>query len=177
MRRLAMPQPIRLPGALAMSARTTQAIDETRPGTETHALCYIDLDRFKTVNGTGGHAAGDALLKEISKIMALSCSKKDVPARLGGDEFGLILRNTSAAEARLVAERIVDAICEMEFRWESTIFPVGASVGIAEIGNAQSDSAAILHRADLACYSAKSSGRRCVHIYGVDDRDEGTYGG
>jgi len=163
-----------LPNRATFLARLAQVIDETRQGTATHALCYIDLDRFKTVNDTGGHAAGDALLKEISKIIALSCSKKDVPARLGGDEFGLILRNTSATEARLVAERIVDAICEMEFRWESMIFRIGASIGIAEIGNAQSDSAVILHRADLACYSAKSSGRRSVHIYGVDDRDEGT---
>ncbi len=162
-----------LPNRASFLARLAQAIDETRLGTGTHALCYIDLDRFKTVNDTGGHAAGDALLKEISKVIALSCSKKDVPARLGGDEFGLILRNTNAAEARSVAERIVDAICGMEFRWESMIFRVGASIGIAEISNGQSDSAVILHRADLACYSAKSSGRRCVHIHGIDDQDDG----
>jgi len=73
----------------------------------------------------------------------------------------------------LVAERIVDAICAMEFRWESTIFRVGASIGIGEISNAQPDSAVILHRADLACYSAKGSGRGCVHVYGVDDQNEG----
>ncbi len=162
-----------LPNRATFLARLTQAIDETRPGTGTHALCCIDLDRFKTVNDTGGHAAGDALLKEISKIIALSCSKKDVPARLGGDEFGLILRNTDIAEARAIAQRIVDAICGMEFRWESMIFRVGASIGIAEISNGQSDSAVILHRADLACYSAKSSGRRCVHVYGIDDQDQG----
>lgn len=161
-----------LPNRATFLAKLTQVIDETDHGSDTHALCYIDLDRFKTVNDTGGHAAGDALLKEISKIIALSCSKKDVPARLGGDEFGLILRNTSATEARAVANRIVDAVCEMEFRWESMIFRVGASIGIAEITNGQSDSAVILHRADLACYSAKSSGRRCVHIYGIDDQDE-----
>lgn len=161
-----------LPNRATFLARLAQVIDETGNGCDTHALCYIDLDRFKTVNDTGGHAAGDALLKEISKILALSCSKKDVPARLGGDEFGLILRNTSATEARVVAERIVDAICEMEFRWESMIFRVGASIGIAEISNDLSDSAVILHRADLACYSAKSSGRRCVHVYGVDDQDD-----
>jgi len=162
-----------LPNRATFLARLAQAIEETRSQTVTHALCYIDLDRFKTVNDTGGHAAGDALLKEVSKIIALSCSKKDVPARLGGDEFGLILRNTSAAEARLVAERIVDAICAMEFRWESTIFRVGASIGVGEISNAQPDSAVILHRADLACYSAKSSGRGCVHVYGLNDPKEG----
>lgn len=159
-----------LPNRATFLARLSQAVEETGAGR--HALCYIDLDRFKTVNDTGGHAAGDALLKEIAKIIALTCSKKDVPARLGGDEFGLILRNTSATEARAVAERIVDAICKMEFRWESMIFRVGASIGIAEISGGQSDGAVILHRADLACYSAKSSGRRCVHIYGLDDEDE-----
>jgi diguanylate cyclase (GGDEF)-like protein/PAS domain S-box-containing protein len=161
-----------LPNRATFLARLSQAVEETGAGAERHALCYIDLDRFKTVNDTGGHAAGDALLKEIAKIIALTCSKKDVPARLGGDEFGLILRNTSASEARSVAERIVDAVCKMEFRWESMIFRVGASIGIAEISDGQSDGAVILHRADLACYSAKSSGRRCVHVYGLDDEAE-----
>lgn len=160
-----------LPNRATFQAKLAQTIEETVPGSGPHALCYIDLDRFKTVNDTGGHAAGDALLKEIAKIIALSCSKKDVPARLGGDEFGLILRNVGAVEARAVATRIVDAVCAMEFRWESMIFRVGASVGITEIANDSSDSAVVLHRADLACYSAKSSGRRCVHVYGIDDRD------
>lgn len=160
-----------LPNRATFQAKLAQAIEETSHGGGPHALCYIDLDRFKTVNDTGGHAAGDALLKEIAKIIALSCSKKDVPARLGGDEFGLILRNAGVAEARAAAMRIVDEICAMEFRWESTIFRVGASIGITEIVNSCSDSAVALHRADLACYSAKSSGRRCVHVYGLDDRD------
>ncbi|WP_119389365.1 diguanylate cyclase domain-containing protein [Taklimakanibacter lacteus] len=164
-----------LPNRATFLARLSQVIEETGSGPDHHALCYIDLDRFKTVNDTGGHAAGDALLKEIAKIIALSCSKKDVPARLGGDEFGLILRNTSPEEARAVAERIVDAVCKMEFRWESMIFRVGASIGIAEISDRQSDGAVILHRADLACYSAKSSGRRCVHIYGLDDQSQSAH--
>ena len=160
-----------LPNRATFQAKLAQTIEETVKGSGPHSLCYIDLDRFKTVNDTGGHAAGDALLKEIAKIIALSCSKKDVPARLGGDEFGLILRNTGAEEARAIAMRIVDTVCAMEFRWESMIFRVGASVGVTEIANDSSDSAVVLHRADLACYSAKSSGRRCVHIYGLDDRD------
>lgn len=161
-----------LPNRATFQSKLAQTIEETARGSGPHALCYIDLDRFKTVNDTGGHAAGDALLKEIAKIIALSCSKKDVPARLGGDEFGLILRNTGPEAARATATRIVDAICAMEFRWESMIFRVGASVGIAAVTNDSSDSAVVLHRADLACYSAKSSGRRCVHIYGIDDRDD-----
>lgn len=162
-----------LPNRATFQAKLAQTIEEAGKGSGPHALCYIDLDRFKTVNDTGGHAAGDALLKEISKIIALSCSKKDVPARLGGDEFGLLLRNTDAKDARDTATRIVETICAMEFRWESMIFRVGASVGIAEIANASSDSAVVLHRADLACYSAKSSGRRCVHVYGADDGNDG----
>lgn len=161
-----------LPNRATFQSKLTQTIEETAHGAGPHSLCYIDLDRFKTVNDAGGHAAGDCLLKEIAKIIALSCSKKDVPARLGGDEFGLILRDTGPEAARATAIRIVDAICAMEFRWESMIFRVGASVGIAAVTDAFSDSAVILHRADLACYSAKSSGRRCVHIYGIEDRDD-----
>jgi len=161
-----------LPNRATFQSKLAQAIEETGNGSGPHSLCYIDLDRFKTVNDGGGHAAGDALLKEISKIIALSCSKKDVPARLGGDEFGLILRNADAAEARDTATRLVESISAMEFRWESMVFRVGASIGITEITNDTSDSAVVLHRADLACYSAKSLGRRCVHVYGVDDRDD-----
>lgn len=160
-----------LPNRNTFQSKLAQAIEETGAGAGPHSLCYIDLDHFKTVNDGGGHAAGDALLKEVSKIIALSCSKKDVPARLGGDEFGLILRNTDAAEARETATRLVESVSAMEFRWESMIFRVGASVGITEITNDTSDSAVVLHRADLACYSAKSGGRRCVHVYGVDDRE------
>lgn len=158
-----------LPNRATFQSRLAQAIVETDSGAGPHSLCYIDLDRFKTVNDGGGHAAGDALLKEVSKIIALSCSKKDVPARLGGDEFGLILRNTGAAEARDTATRLVQSISAMEFRWESTTFRVGASVGITEISSDTSDSAVVMHRADLACYSAKSYGRGCVHVYGLDD--------
>src|SRR5437868_10370087 len=132
-----------LPNRATFQSKLAQTIEETARGAGPHSLCYIDLDRFKTVNDTGGHAAGDALLKEVAKIIALSCSKKDVPARLGGDEFGLILRNTSAVEARGVAERIVDAICKMEFRWESMIFRVGASIGIVEIKDGQLDGAVV----------------------------------
>jgi diguanylate cyclase (GGDEF)-like protein/PAS domain S-box-containing protein len=161
-----------LPNRAAFLAGLERVIEEARKNSTTHALCYIDLDRFKAVNDTGGHAAGDALLKEIAKIIALCCSKKDIPARLGGDEFGLILRNTDLAEARAIASRLVDAICEMEFRWESMVFRVGASIGIAAVSNGMSDSTVILHRADLACYSAKSSGRRSVHVFGADDRDD-----
>ena len=161
-----------LPNRAAFMAGLERVIEEAGKNSTPHALCFIDLDRFKAVNDTGGHAAGDALLKEIAKIIELTCSKKDIPARLGGDEFGLILRNTDLEEAQDIANRLVDAISEMEFRWESMIFRVGASIGIAPINNAQSDSTVVLHRADLACYSAKSSGRRAVHVFRADDTDE-----
>ena len=75
-----------------------------------HQLLYIDLDRFKAVNDSGGHAAGDALLREIAGAIQSAVRANDVVARLGGDEFGVILRACPPSYARLVAQNIVDTI-------------------------------------------------------------------
>lgn len=156
-----------LPNRSAFIARVNDAITQVRQERRTHALCFIDLDYFKQVNDRAGHAAGDALLKETAKIIALNCSKKDVPARLGGDEFALLIRDCELAEAQATAERIIAAISRMEFRWELDLFRIGASIGATMIAEGAPELSEILHQADKACYAAKEQGRNRVCVYGL----------
>jgi diguanylate cyclase len=153
-----------LPNRAVFMVRLQNALDEAREEDRTHALCFIDLDRFKLVNDRGGHAAGDALLTHVAKIIGLSCSSKDVPARLGGDEFALLIRDCTASEAEAMANAIVLAISNIEFRWETKLFRIGASIGATMISRTSTGLADILNEADMACYNAKNSGRGQVCI-------------
>lgn len=89
-----------------------QTVQETH---QHHALVFIDLDRFKAVNDTAGHAAGDALLRELSSLMLTMLRSSDVLARLGGDEFGLLLPDCNVESARYIAGRLIDAINNYHF--------------------------------------------------------------
>jgi len=168
-----------LPNRATLMIKLQSAINEAKEEGRTHALCFIDLDRFKMVNDRGGHAAGDALLCHIAKLIALSCTSKDVPARLGGDEFALLIRDCSAEEAEAAANAIVQAVGSMEFRWETQLFRVGASIGATMVTRASASLAEVLDEADRACYSAKNSGRGQVRIRKPKDidtpRDAGLY--
>lgn len=108
-----------LPNRGAFIEKLAVALSEARDEGRVHALCFIDLDRFKPVNDRAGHAAGDALLSHVAKILALSCSSKDVPARLGGDEFAVLVRDCTVDEAERTANDIVQSISSIEFRWEA----------------------------------------------------------
>jgi diguanylate cyclase (GGDEF)-like protein/PAS domain S-box-containing protein len=148
-----------LPNRGAFIEKLAIAHAETREEGRAHALCFIDLDRFKLVNDRAGHAAGDALLSHVAKILALSCSSKDVPARLGGDEFAVLIRDCTAEDVERTANDIVHAIGNIEFRWDAQLFRIGASVGATMITEASPCLEDILNEADQACYNAKNSGR------------------
>ena len=135
-----------------------QAIAEGR----SHALCYLDLDRFKAVNDQSGHGAGDALLKQVATIIRKTCRQHDFAARIGGDEFVVLLTDCSTEAAQRVGTKIVEAIARMVFRWEGTVFQVGASVGVAAI--APDSTHDVLAEADAACYLAKGAGRGQVVV-------------
>ncbi|MGE0282360.1 MAG: PAS domain S-box protein [Rhizobiaceae bacterium] len=135
---------------------------ENRRGKEQHQLLYIDLDRFKTVNDSGGHAAGDELLQKIAVAIKSCVRGLDFVARLGGDEFGVILRSCPPAYARIAAQKIIDTISSLRFEWNATAYNVGASIGIATIDENTRSVEAAIERADHACYAAKAAGRGCV---------------
>lgn len=130
-----------------------------------HVLVFIDLDRFKAVNDTAGHAAGDALLREISGVMQHHLRESDFLARLGGDEFGALLTRCSLAQASDVINRIVHAVSEYGFLWEGRLHHVGASAGLTQISLDNASTSELMAQADLACYHAKNNGRGKLSVY------------
>jgi diguanylate cyclase (GGDEF)-like protein len=137
-----------------------QAVAEARPGHREFAVLYLDLDGFKAVNDTYGHAAGDGLLKQVSERLSALMPDGAVAARIGGDEFVLLIRQNPDCEAQAVGERIVQSVSQpYDLEQENPIL-IGGSVGIALIPRHGADTAAVLHAADRALYLAKSAGKR-----------------
>lgn len=142
--------------------RLLQTVQETH---QRHALVFIDLDRFKAVNDTAGHAAGDALLRELSSLMLTMLRSSDILARLGGDEFGLLLPDCNLESARYIAGRLIHTINNYHFTWEGRLHRIGASAGIALIDDNNHQAAEVMSQADIACYASKNSGRGVVTVY------------
>lgn len=130
-----------------------------------HALIFIDLDRFKSVNDSAGHAAGDALLREISAMVLSMLRTGDLLARLGGDEFALLLPNCSIDNARHISESIIRNINNYKFFWDGVQYRIGASAGITRIDSDNAVAEEVLSQADIACYASKNSGRGQVTVY------------
>jgi diguanylate cyclase (GGDEF)-like protein len=130
----------------------------------TSALLYLDLDRFKYVNDTAGHAAGDQLLGEISQQMRERLRDADLLARLGGDEFAIILRNVAGESVLQVAEHF-RAILERYTFVHNRQYRVHGSIGVALLDADTQSSGEALANADIACHIAKSKGRNQTHVY------------
>ncbi|KJH71035.1 EAL domain-containing protein [Aliterella atlantica] len=145
------------------------AVASTQTQLQEHTLCYLDLDRFKIVNDTCGHLAGDRLLCQISEIFQKELRKTDVLARLGGDEFGIILYQCSLEEAYKIAENLRSRIEDFRFVWQDKTFALGVSIGIVAINSTTQNLISLLGAADAACYAAKNQGRNQIHIYQIDD--------
>jgi diguanylate cyclase (GGDEF)-like protein/PAS domain S-box-containing protein len=138
---------------------------------DAHALCYIDLDQFKVVNDTCGHAAGDELLRQLSIALQKVIPVKHTLARLGGDEFGVLMANCSIDSAHQIASHIQEAIQDYQFIFEGQRFRVSASIGLVPIIGSENTLISLLKDADAACYMAKDSGRNRIHVYHIDDED------
>ena len=123
------------------------------------ALIYLDLDGFKPVNDTHGHAAGDAVLKAIAATLAGHVRASDTVARLGGDEFVLLLWNLGAAAAAAKAAAIETVIAAAEVPWGTASLSVGASAGFTML-TAGDDVSEVLARADHAMYARKAERKR-----------------
>ncbi|RUU87469.1 PAS domain S-box protein [Mesorhizobium sp. M7A.F.Ca.MR.176.00.0.0] len=150
---------------LVGQARKDGTADTTKSvGGAGHQFMFIDLDHFKLVNDTGGHAAGDALLKRVAEAIRGVLGPDDIVARLGGDEFAVILKSGSAAGAKIAARSIIDAIGGLDFTWDGRPHVIGASIGLAAINANCGEVDEIIARADAACYAAKAAGRGCVSV-------------
>ena len=136
-----------------------------------HALLYIDLDQFKVVNDTCGHAAGDSLLRQLAHVLLAKMRRGDSLARLGGDEFGVLLEGCDLLHAQRVAAHLLATIRGFRFPWQGQVFTLSASIGVAAVTSASGDLESVLSAADTACYLAKDNGRNQVRIYHADDEE------
>jgi diguanylate cyclase len=134
---------------------------------EAVSVLFIDLDRFKLVNDSAGHAAGDAVLVAVARALDALVRQGDTVARLGGDEFAVLLRNCDQAGAVGVAEKMRAAVEALRVPWAGASLSVGACVGVVEIAPDMPDAAAVVAAADAACYAAKHGGRNGVRVHGV----------
>ena len=154
-----------LPNRVLLRDRLGQAVAQARRTKRPAALLILDLDHFKDVNDTLGHATGDQLLAEAAQRLATCLRETDTVARLGGDEFALILFELQHADdAKVVAHKAVTELAK-PFQFDGQDVYVGASVGIAICGADGSDPDQLLRHADLALYSAKASGGRACRFF------------
>jgi len=131
----------------------------------TSALLFIDLDKFKEVNDTVGHTAGDELLFQIGHLLSMKVRTNDVLARLGGDEFTIILRNVNIEQASTIAGQIGAAMRDFSFAAEGHTFAVHCSIGVTLIDGSSFSPTELLTQADTACHEAKNHGRDCFKLY------------
>jgi len=153
----------------AFAQRLQQALDE---GIDQSArtLCYLDMDQFKAVNDTCGHAAGDDLLCQFAALLRAHVRESGIIARLGGDEFGILLDRCDEENAVRLMTHLLARIQEFRFAWQERAFTVGASIGLVTLAPGRyRDITDIMRAADTACYTAKKSGRNRLHIYRPDD--------
>ena len=129
-----------------------------------HALLYLDLDRFKIVNDTCGHNAGDELLRQVSKVLQAQIRSSDTLARLGGDEFAVILYRCAQENAVALAQKILTSVQQFCFIWEEQSFTIGVSLGVLSFKSQKDTLTSVLKAADAACYSAKNLGRNQIYL-------------
>jgi len=149
--------------------RLQHALDNSRSEHNSHVLCYLDLDQFKIINDTCGHAAGDELLKQVSNELKSILRDSDTLSRLGGDEFGVLLEGCCLEKARDIANKLRETIKQLRFAWDDKQFELGVSIGVVPISADSGNLADLLTAADSACYEAKDQGRNRVHIFDPQD--------
>lgn len=129
------------------------------------SVLMLDLDHFKGINDTHGHAAGDAVLRAVAGRCRAALRAKDLVARMGGEEFAVLLPHTNGAGARLVAENLLAAISGAAVAVGAATLEVRASVGCATLSATDRAIGAVIERADRGLYAAKAGGRNCVVMW------------
>ena len=154
-----------LPNRRLLHDRLEQTLRRTQRSNDGMAVMFIDLDGFKNVNDTYGHAVGDLLLREVASRLQKCIRSSDSVGRLGGDEFGIVLEGARLpAEAAQIGERIVAAMAE-PIVVEGHRLTVAASIGIAIYPDDGTDAATLLRNADAAMYAAKQAGRNRFRFF------------
>lgn len=130
-----------------------------------YALLFVDLDHFKQINDTAGHAAGDEALRRVAALLKVEMRASDTAARVGGDEFAVLLPRCPRERAQAVARNILAAVQKVCFDAEGHTLTLGASIGVAYTDSGEYDADTVLRAADAACYEAKRSGRNRIRIH------------
>lgn len=158
-----------LPNRREFESRLQDALREGNVLTN-HCVMILDLDQFKVVNDTCGHAAGDELLRQISTLLRETLGENGTLARLGGDEFGVLVKCCEASRAESLAEQLLVATRRAKFAWQGRAFGLGVSIGMALVAPGTPIDEA-LSAADVACYAAKQRGRDRVQVYTPGDSE------
>ncbi len=140
-------------------------VEHLKRNDEVSALLYLDLDRFKYINDTAGHAAGDRLLVEIAQQIAHRMRKSDLLARLGGDEFAVLLRNISRDNVLQAADGFREMLDHYMFVYKGKHYKINGTIGIAMIDSETGSASEVLANADIACHIAKGEGRNRSHLF------------
>lgn len=152
-----------LPNRLWLEQALESAVARSRRGTA-NALLLLDLDNFKLVNDTLGHAAGDELLAVLAQMLSRYLREGDVLARLGGDEFAVLLDSSGLNQALILAEQLRHIVDSTPFHLADQVFTLGVSIGVVAVNGYQT-AQQLLAQADAAMYTAKEQGRNRVALY------------
>lgn len=154
--------------------RLEQALTRTANGRGRQSLMFLDLDQFKLVNDTCGHAAGDELLRHICAVLQSCLRETDTLARLGGDEFGVLLEDCPPDQAERIAEHLRESVHSLHFVWKGRPFMTSVSIGLVHLNLLPATLELSLRAADMACYMAKEKGRNRVQVYHAEDSEVST---
>ena len=133
------------------------------------SMLMLDIDRFKLINDTYGHEAGDHVLKECATLMGQQLREIDILGRLGGEEFGVLLPNTDESHTLILAERLRHTIAQHPFVIHGKPVSITASIGVAALHDDITLLDGVLRHADAAMYQAKQQGRNRVVVYGAEE--------
>ena len=153
----------------ALERKLAELLGETRGKGGRHSLCFIDLDQFKVLNDTCGHAAGDQALREVSQLLIAQVREHDTLARLGADEFALLMEDCDLAAGEAICQKLHQALAGFRFDWEGQKFNLTASMGLVEIRETSAGVESLLRSADIATHIAKDQGRNQVHVSTEED--------
>jgi Amt family ammonium transporter len=147
-------------------------VDSSSRGKHQYCLLYIDLDQFKVINDTVGHAAGDELLTQVAMLFSRRIRQGDIFARLGGDEFGVIIDSIEVEDIRALIQSYQEILQGFKFTWDNNHYDISCSIGATIITRQTTTAAEAMRQADIACYIAKQEGRNRCHLYQKEDEDQ-----
>jgi diguanylate cyclase (GGDEF)-like protein/PAS domain S-box-containing protein len=155
-----------------LEERVKRSLKRAQEQNLTHILMYVDIDRFRQINETFGRKLGDEVLKAVAFTMRSRTRDRDTVARLRGDEFALLLENCKLTDGSKIAEGLLEAIHNLNFKCGSEIVKVGISIGVTQIDQTTEHFSDTLAQTDAALYRAKQKGKSSIEVFGKLEFDD-----